>query len=301
MIPVYNCAAYLPETLRSVLQQAPGAEVMQIEVVDDASTDADIEALVRSISDGRVGYYRQTQNVGSLKNFETCLNRARGRYIHLLHGDDKLRDGYYRKMEHLFNAFPEAGAAFCRYAYINERGNFLQHPTAEATADGVLKAWLLRIAEHQRIQYCALTVKREVYETLGGFYGVSYGEDWEMWVRIAAKFSVVYTPNVLAEYRRHETSISGKGFLSGQNIRDVQWVIQTIQQYLPESEREKAKAAASRYYANYAASTANRLWQTMRHRSGARAQMREALKLDRDPKLLWRLAKLYGRMLLGVR
>jgi len=31
-----------------------------------------------------------------------------------------------------------------------------------------------------------MVVKREVYEKLGGFYGVEYGEDWEMWVRIAA-------------------------------------------------------------------------------------------------------------------
>ncbi len=39
MIPTYNCAKYLRETLLSVLAQDPGAEVMQIEVIDDCSTD----------------------------------------------------------------------------------------------------------------------------------------------------------------------------------------------------------------------------------------------------------------------
>ena len=96
MIPVYNCAAYLPETLRSVLQQAPGPDEMQIEVIDDHSTDADVEKLVKEIGRGRIAYYRQPQNVGSLKNFETCLNNARGHLVHLLHGDDRVRMGYYQ-------------------------------------------------------------------------------------------------------------------------------------------------------------------------------------------------------------
>ena len=40
MIPTYNPRAdYLEETLRSVLQQDPGPEQMQIEVVDDRSMD----------------------------------------------------------------------------------------------------------------------------------------------------------------------------------------------------------------------------------------------------------------------
>jgi glycosyltransferase involved in cell wall biosynthesis len=301
MIPVYNCAQYLPQTLQSVLQQDPGEEEMQIEVVDDASTDADVKALVEQLGNGRVSYFRQPQNVGSLKNFETCLNRARGHYIHLLHGDDKVRDGYYKKIETLFQQYPEAGAAFCRYAYINERDEFLQHPPLEATGDGLLKNWLMRIAQRQRLQYCAVTVRRVVYETLGGFYGVRYAEDWEMWVRLAAQYPVAYTPEVLAEYRRHESSISGQAFLSGQNMRDVQWVMDRIQTYLPETDRKKAYYEAARYYAHYAASTANRLWQAARNKQGAKAQIGEALRMHADGKLYWRLAKLYLRMLLNIR
>src|SRR5260370_41738394 len=75
MIPAYNCSEYLRGNIQSVLQQDPGPEIMQIEVVDDASTDADVESLVRDIGQGRVGYYRQPENVGSLRNFETSLNR----------------------------------------------------------------------------------------------------------------------------------------------------------------------------------------------------------------------------------
>ncbi|HUP14120.1 MAG TPA: hypothetical protein VM187_17990, partial [Niastella sp.] len=207
----------------------------------------------------------------------------------------------YNKMATLFDCYPQIGAAFCRYAYINEQNEFLQYPTAEATEDGILKNWLGRIARRQRIQYCAITVKREVYEKLGGFYGVRYGEDWEMWVRLAAKYPVAYTPEVLADYRRHESSISGQSFLSGQNLRDLQWVMATIQGYLPEEERRHAKRDAARFYAHYAASTANRLWQATRNKTGAMAQLQEALHMHREWKLWWRLAKLYIRMTLNIR
>lgn len=57
MIPAYNCGQYLIETLRSVLDQDPGPEVMQIEVVDDCSTQDDSEAVVRSLGKGRVSFF----------------------------------------------------------------------------------------------------------------------------------------------------------------------------------------------------------------------------------------------------
>ena len=125
MIPTYNCSNFLIENLQSVLAQDPGAEYMQIEVVDDFSSDADVEALVNEIGKGRVGFYRQPQNVGSLRNFETCLNRSTGHYIHLLHGDDQVRPGFYAEIEKLFRHFPQAGAAFTGFVYVDEQSERL--------------------------------------------------------------------------------------------------------------------------------------------------------------------------------
>jgi glycosyltransferase involved in cell wall biosynthesis len=95
MIPVFNCAQFLKETLESVLSQDLGETLMQIEVVDDASTDTDVAALVNKIGKGRVRYFCQTFNAGSLRNFETCINRSKGKLVHLLHGDDRVKDGFY--------------------------------------------------------------------------------------------------------------------------------------------------------------------------------------------------------------
>ena len=300
MIPVYNCAAYLRETLASVLSQDPGEDYMQIEVIDDCSTDEDVESIVRERGKGRVRYFRQHANVGSLWNFHTCLERSRGRLIHILHGDDIVREGFYQKMEDLFRQHAGIGAAFCRYAYIDETGRtlFLQDP--EMDRPGILDNWLARLCERQRIQYAAMVVQREVYEQLGGFYGVEYGEDWEMWVRIATRYDVAYTPEVLAAYRKHHASISGNAFATGKNMASLVWVMNKIQHYLPLDKRNTVSRASRNFYAHYGLRVANTLWKRFKDRRGASAQALAAWSMSRDAGLLYKIIKLYTRITLNI-
>jgi glycosyltransferase involved in cell wall biosynthesis len=238
MIPAYNCSIYLMETLESVLQQDPGGEHMQIEVVDDASTDADVKSIVQTIGQGRIMYYRQPFNVGSLRNFETCIKRARGHLIHILHGDDKVKEGYYEKIEKLFEKFPQAGAAFCKHSIIDGNGFAISTSPNLTERDGILQNWLNSIAKIQLVQYAAISVRRTVYEDVGAFYAVTYGEDWEMWTRIAAKYPTAYTPLNLAEYRLHFNSISGASYRRAKNIKDLSVVIKIINRYLKEPDRK---------------------------------------------------------------
>lgn len=300
MIPVYNCYGYLRLALRNVLSQDPGGSLMQISVIDDCSTDGDVAALVLEMGEGRVEYFRQPENVGSLRNFQTCLERSRGRLVHILHGDDLVRGGFYRKMEQLFRDHPTIGAAFCRYAYIDETGRFLYEHEAEMERDGIPENWLARLCERQRIQYVAMVVKREVYERLGGFYGVEYGEDWEMWARIAAHYDMGYTPEVLAEYRRHYSSISGRTFATGRNMACLKWVMDRIAGHLPAKRRERVIGASRNFYAHYALRVANALWKRFKDKRGASAQARAAWDMSRDAGLLFKIIKLYTRITLNI-
>lgn len=300
MIPVYNCSGYLVETLTTVLAQAFPPDDMQIEVVDDNSTDADVAALVNRIGEGRVGYFRQSENRGSLRNFETCINRATGHLVHILHGDDLIKPGYYQTMQQLFDRYPHAGAAFCRYVYIGQSSKPLYFRDPEMEESGILENGLLRLAERQRIQFCTITVKREVYEKLGAFYGVEYGEDWEMWVRIARHYPIAYVPEVLAAYRLHVDSISGQSYATAKNLKDLQWVMLAIQQYLPETAREKVLNQSMKFYAHYGIKIANDLWYGLKNREGVKIQVQEALRMHRDWRMYWKITKLYTKMALNI-
>lgn len=296
MIPAYNCSAFLVETLRSVLQQDMGVQQMQIEVVDDCSTDADVEALVQEVGGGRVAYYRQPQNVGSLRNFETCLNRSRGKLVHLLHGDDRVKPGFYEKMKSLFETYPEAGAAFCRYNFIDGKGNEIMEWGKEEEQDCVLPNWLLRIGEMQRIQYAAMVVKREVYEKLGSFYGMSYAEDWEMWVRIARYYPVAYTPDLLAEYRTHGQSMTSSDMSNDRLFRHLTKAMRLIEGHLPEENREAIVEKTRRYYARVHVTHAQQTWRQIRNKTLVKKQLKEALSLHISPVILFHVMKLYGKM-----
>jgi glycosyltransferase involved in cell wall biosynthesis len=300
MIPAYNCSQFLIETIQSVLMQDMGADVMQIEVIDDCSTDRDVEKLVAEIGKGRVGYYRQLQNVGSLRNFETCINRSRGQYIHLLHGDDRVKKNFYKEIASVFEKFPQSGAAFCAWSYINNDGNLTHHFNQEEEKHCVLDNWLYKIAIRQRIQYVAMVVKREVYENLGSFYGVSYGEDWEMWARIAKHYPTAYSPERLAEYREHsDNSISKTSFFTGKNIRDINWVINVISSYFPKEDQHRINQTAKKHYAYWALSYTQELWYTIKNKDVLYVQIKEINKMYMDAGLAVKIAKLLSRSMVS--
>lgn len=301
MIPAYNCFDTLGETINSILLQDPGKDQMQIEVIDDGSTDGDVKELVERLGKGRIEYFRHTRNMGSLASFETCLNRARGKLVHLLHGDDKVRKGYYAKIGGLFQEYPHIGAAFCRYTTINEEGKVLWDHGREMTEDGILNDWLYKIGSRQRLQYCTITVKREVYEKLGGFYGVTYGEDWEMWVRIAAHYQVAYTPEILAEYRVHSNSISHRSYMDVRHVREMQWAIDSIQKWLPEHLKKDLRKEASRHYAEYAIDVANNIWHQTGNRMITHKLMLETARMYFNREILFKMMKIYAKMLINRR
>jgi hypothetical protein len=211
-----------------------------------------------------------------------------------------VKPGFYTRFEKLFENHPDLGAAFCRYTYIDEQGKRMYDQDAEMENEGILENWVERLGERQRIQYVSMVVKRNVYEALGSFYGVEYGEDWEMWMRIASRYPMGYIPEVLAAYRRHDASISGKSFLSGKNMSALEIVMDRIKDYLPEEKRDVIIGNSRKFYAHYALRTANLLWKNLKHRSGASAQVKAAWRMSRDPSLFYKILKLYTRMTLNL-
>jgi glycosyltransferase involved in cell wall biosynthesis len=289
MIPAYNCARYLHETIASVLTQDPGPDQMQIEVVDDCSTD-DPKAVVDALGAGRVEYYRQEQNVGKVGNFNTCIERSRGQLVHILHGDDAVRDGFYRSMEQLFDTYQEIGGAFCRYISMDEDGNWETIGELEPGGRGILVGWLERIARGQRLQTPCMVVRRSVYEQLGGFDArLTHCEDWEMWTRIAAGFPVAYEPEPLAVYRVHTRSTSDRSLSSGENVVDLRRAIEINRARLPRERREEITSDALEITAVTAIRRAGRMLQAGQG-AAARAQVKEALRTSRSPVVFERLA-----------
>ena len=90
-IPTYNRAAYLAQTLESIVTQA--TDQVEIVVSDNASTD-DTKAVVRQYQQRcpRLTYFRQEQNVGADRNYLSVVAHATGEYCWLLGDDDLIEE-----------------------------------------------------------------------------------------------------------------------------------------------------------------------------------------------------------------
>jgi glycosyltransferase involved in cell wall biosynthesis len=291
MIPTYESARYLAATLESVLAQDSGPADMQIEVVDDHSTRDDPAAVVRHVGGGRVAFFRQPRNVGHATNFDTCLQRSRGRLVHLLHGDDAVLPGFYDAMSMPFEARADIGAAFCRTIYMDERGHWTSFSPLLPVERGILPQALPVVATRQPAQPPSMVVRRDVYERLGGFDARfrTCAEDWEMYARIASHYAIWYESAPLALYRRHPHSLTGRGLRSGQNARDARLAITMYRRHdasLPPTVTRQARELAA-------------LWMLMLARGARDAhddaacvrQMWEAVRTSRSRAVLRRLVR----------
>ena len=254
MIPTCEPNELLRLTLESVLRQARGRSDMQIAVVDDASVRADVPAIIRSVPGGdRVDYHPSGQRLGLGGNWNRAIELAAGELVHILHQDDSVADRFYARMAHAFKARPSIGMAFCRTRIVDATGNHLKTNSRLAWRAGVLRNWLPRISERQRVQTPAVVVPRAVYHKLGGFRrDLLQAVDWEMWVRIAARFEVWYEPCVLATFRRHGVSESSRLLSRDAVWDDIAQAIRINAQTMPDSLREGVVNRSARWYAGSA-------------------------------------------------
>jgi glycosyltransferase involved in cell wall biosynthesis len=88
-IPTYNYAAFLPETVESILGQ--NFSDFELVIIDDNSTDG-TRGLIESYAqkDPRIRFSVNACNVGMVENWNGCLAGARGEYVKFVFGDDLL-------------------------------------------------------------------------------------------------------------------------------------------------------------------------------------------------------------------
>ncbi len=88
IMPVYNCAAYVEEAVRSVLSQTERS--LELLVIDDGSTDNTFTIVERlAAEDARVIALKNPENMGVARTRNRGLDMARGEFIAFLDGDDR--------------------------------------------------------------------------------------------------------------------------------------------------------------------------------------------------------------------
>jgi glycosyltransferase involved in cell wall biosynthesis len=258
---------------------------MQIEVIDDCSSDDTASEVTRRVGAGRVTFHRESENRGLANSWNRCIERARGYWVHILHQDDIVLPGFYDVLRKGAER-SHAGAIFCRHAVMNSKGHWIQLSELHGESPGLLEDWHAKITVQQLIQCAAIAVRRSVYEELGGFLSqLRYVPDWEMWQRIASQFPVCFEPSILACYRLHPDSATSGMRVDATDTRDVRKMIElTAAYHTPARGRVLARKTRS-WWAETAVFHARELLVKVGF-APAWQQIVEALRLSHDRRVI---------------
>ena len=198
IIPTYNRATLVPQTIDSVLAQTyPAVEVI---VVDDGSTDGTAE-MMDSRYRGRVTYLPQA-NQGESVARNHGIRVSRGEYLTFLDDDDLMYPDKIAQQVNYFQTHPDVGLVHCRFEHIDEMGRALN-------VIGLLpEGRVLRLlALNDFLWSGAPLIRRQWVEQVGGYdttlpYGGMHGEDWHLWLQLALAGAVFGgVQQVLGAYR----------------------------------------------------------------------------------------------------
>lgn len=203
IMPSYNTAKYIADSIRSVLAQT--YHDWELLIVDDCSTD-ETDAVVASFDDPRIRYFKNEKNSGAAVSRNRALREAKGKWIAFLDSDDLWMPD---KLEKQIGFMKERQVSFSytRYEEIDSDGN----------QTGVMVSGPKRITKRGMNRFCwpgCLTVMYDA-ETVGlvQIADIKKNNDYAMWLKVCRKANCFLLDETLARYRRGRSgSISTHGY-----------------------------------------------------------------------------------------
>lgn len=194
VIPFYNLARYLPETLESVRRQSLAAT--EVLIVDDGSTEqGSPELLARLESQGCRVIRKPNGGLGSARN--TGLREARGRWVLPLDADDVLAPEFLERTAGAALADPGVSVVSTLVSY------FIDDPGA------VIGGWVPLGLDRDLLSVFnvgaaagSLIDRRAALDAGGYDERLTSYEDWDFWCRLAERgLRAAVVPEFLFHYR----------------------------------------------------------------------------------------------------
>jgi len=201
VIPLYNKERHVARAIQSVLNQTcPDFELI---IVDDGSTDGGV-GLVEAIRDPRIRLVHQ-ENAGVSAARNRGIAEARADLIAFLDADDEWLPGLLATVLRLQARLPDCGA-YAVAREIVEKGGLRRTPGYDGIPvppwEGIIPNYF-HSPDSYPVWSSAVAVPRRVFDTVGLFpVGAPFGEDTDMWCRIALRYPVAFSSQPLAVYHK---------------------------------------------------------------------------------------------------
>jgi len=211
IIPTYNYGQYIDKSIDSVLSQT--YRDFEIIVVDDGSTDNTREIIEGKYKNEVRYFYQDNRGAPAARNHG--LRESKGEFINFLDADDWLMPMALLSRVEYFKKHPDCGWVYGPWYYHDEQGKdvtkeFYLYPFAYRSRrkGNILGRMLLG----ELIHTSTVMVSRSLLLEAGGFDITLPGlQDYELWLRVAARSPVGFVDEYNVVVVTHENSISQSG------------------------------------------------------------------------------------------
>lgn len=256
-IPAYNNAAYIRETIDSVLRQT--YKNLELVICDDKSTD-DTVSVIESIQDERIKLYKNEKNLGMSGNWNNCLSRCAGEFIKLICADDMLAPDCLKKEVKALMDHPQAVLAESDTQLLDldgkAKGFYKRYKTSGLT-DGKKIARAGLFVKNYFGAPLANTFRRSVLDDVGGFDSwYTYILDYDFWVTLACRGDVYIIHEPLNFFRVRNDSNTGEVMLGEKSkvyVAEHIHLLKKFRNQLQLSDADIRRSVRIRKFRNFAA------------------------------------------------
>lgn len=227
IIPTYNRARYLRESLESALGQT--YRNLEIIVVDDGSTDNTQDMLAPYIESGRIMYLYQSNSGRPSIARNHALQHASGDYICFLDSDDIRREESIAREVDILDRHDEVGMVCTDWLFFKRQFNprlpmedswikkeryieTLPHELVRQQRDDVIifeKDFIYELFNTNFVFTSSVITSRELLDQVGHFdESLTIGEDCDLWLRIGEVKHIAFITTPLVYRRMHSGSIT---------------------------------------------------------------------------------------------
>lgn len=208
VIPLYNKADYIENTLKSVLNQT--FKDYEIIIINDGSTDSSTTKVL-GFNDSRIQLFNQ-KNQGASVARNLGIEKANYDYIAFLDADDLWMNNHLETLKTLIQNFPNAGMYASRYELVFNNGkNYIPKFNEIATDfEGIVSDYFEASLTYPISTSSSIVIPQYIFKETGNFKpAISSGQDVDMWIRIASKHPVAISNKITASYLHYiENSLS---------------------------------------------------------------------------------------------